>query len=221
MRTGTLLVACALLFTACTVVSRQETGAGGDIPPVEEITAQTASGARVGTGAITERLLPTGILEVGSEQAPLVLLTFTNHACGYCREFQEEHFGRLLEDFIQTGQLRVQFIILPLKKYPQSRIAAAAVVCAMEQERGLAMHTALFEGKQDRGRMFSLARTLALDEEEFRSCMEDTALDLLLSQQEAFARSLGVSLIPTFFLNGERLIGLPEYSALRGWIEER
>lgn len=221
MRMCTTLMACALLLAACTAAEHEETGKGGvpHISLTEELSPQTASGARAGTGARAERLLSTGILEVGDEQASLVLLTFTNNACGYCREFQEGHFGRLVEDFIQTGKLRVQFIILPLKKYPQSKTAAAAVVCAVEQERGLAVFTALFKGKQDRSRVFSLARTFALDEEEFRSCMEDTALDLLLSQQETFAQSLGVSLIPTFFLNGERLIGLPAYSELRGWIE--
>src|SRR3989338_2481400 len=53
-----------------------------------------------GTGAIAERLLSTGIIEVGSREAPVTLMVFTEHHAKYAQEFQIDQFPRLFKEFI-------------------------------------------------------------------------------------------------------------------------
>jgi len=174
-----------------------------------------------GTGALAERLLVTGVIDIGKREAPVTLLLFTEHHARYAREFQQDHFPRLLKDFIEPGLVRFQVVILPLKKYPQSEAASAGLLCAAMQGKGMMMHATLSEFlDKERLDPHHYAEDLELDLEEFDTCMESEEIQLILKQQRAWAQSLGVTLVPTFFLNGVRNVGLPYYADLRGMIIE-
>lgn len=160
---------------------------------------------------IEQRLLSGGLLEVGSPLSPVTLLVFTNHACSYCRTFQETYVPRLIADFVQPGKLRILTVPFPLKKYPQSEGAARALVCAAQQGKGHEMHEQLFT--KDR------INELGLDATRFEDCQESMQTTAILEAQKTIADALGVTLVPTFFLSGERTVGLMEESDLRGALE--
>gem|GEM_PF-811578 len=224
LRPRTITLLSALLTAACALeVGSPQGGTGVLVHTETERTEGEAAASPTlvtGTSALEERLLETGILEVGNPEAPLVLFAFTNHSCFYCGEFQREHFHRLLEDFIRPGKLRLQVLHLPLKKYPWSSLDATALICAAEQGQGLTMHERLFALRTHTKEVIQKEAThLKLDEKVFRSCLEDPGTELLLAQQRSLAESLSVTLVPTSFLNGEKFIGLPDYADLRGRIE--
>lgn len=171
---------------------------------------------------IVERLLPSGLIEIGDRDAQVVLLIFTEHHCRYCKDFYREHFPLLHEDFIELGKLRLQIGILPLKKYIHSADAAAGLLCAAQQGKGIPMHELLFQlGASKRETLLSEAATLELDLVIFEQCLDDPKTEATLESQKSLARSLDVTLVPTFFLNGEKSVGLPYYEDLRGMIEEK
>lgn len=171
---------------------------------------------------IVERLLPSGLIEIGDRDAPLVLLMFTEHHCRYCKDFYHEHFPQLLEDFIDQGKVRLQIGILPLRKYTHSENAALGLLCAATQGKGIPMHELLFMlGAKDRETLISEAATLELDLEIFGQCLDSPDTAKTIERQKSLARSLDVTLVPTFFVNGEKSVGLPQYADLRGMIEEK
>lgn len=186
---------------------------------------EPASMTETGTGEalqIVERLLPSGIIEIGSREAPVVLLMFTEHHCRYCKDFYAEHFPKLHRDFIATGDVRLQISILPLRKYTQSEDAALGLLCAATQGKGIPMHELLFTlGASSRDTLLSEANTLELDTNLFTQCLDSPDTQKTLERQKSFARSLDVTLVPTFFLNGEKSVGLPYYADLRGMIENK
>lgn len=171
--------------------------------------------------AIVERLLPSGLIEIGDRNAPVVLLMFTEHHCRYCKDFYNEHFPKLLENFINPGKLKLQIGILPLRKYTHSQNAALGLLCAAVQGKGIPMHELLFTlGAKDRQTLLDEAATLELDQDLFVQCLESPDTEKTVERQKSLARSLDVTLVPTFFLNGEKSVGLPRYADLRGMIEE-
>src|SRR3989344_4349188 len=172
-----------------------------------------------GTGALPERLLTTGILEIGNENAPMILFSFTNHSCRYCAEFEQQYLPRLTVDFIRTGHLKVQVAMLKLQKYPSSQLAATAVLCAAEQGKGLPMHAALFATTLDRRSIVDTAERLTLNTAAFGSCLDEESTKLVIDQHQSLAQTLGVEYVPTFFYNGEKAIGLPAYADMRGRLE--
>jgi len=226
MRNVVFLSIGLVMLSACTYVQEQPNTLVNENKPliepekrIEEVEIADVSELLTGTGALAERLLPTGIIDIGDREASVTLLLFTEHHARYAREFQEEHFPRLLKDFIEPGYLRFQLIILPLKKYPQSNDAAKGLMCAAMQGKGMLMHTTLSQ-KLDRERLppRDYAQDIGLDMEKFSACMGTEEIDIILDQQKSLAQSLGVTLVPTFFLNGEKKVGLPYYSDLRGMI---
>jgi len=185
---------------------------GEGMPLTEELTE---------TGALAERLLPTGMLEVGNPLSPLTLLVFTEHHCSYCRQFLFEVFPRLKTDFLEPGTLKLQIAMLPLQKYQKSAEASLGFICSAVQGKGLAMHDALFRNpNKSTEAILSYAVDLKLDTALLRDCMKSARTKTLLEGQQAWAQSLNVDVVPTFFLNGEKFIGLPYYPDLKGRITE-
>jgi protein-disulfide isomerase len=183
----------------------------------EAIERQTGTGTDL---LIVERLLPTGLIEIGDRDAELSLLLFTEHHCRYCKEFYREQFPLLLRDYINQGKLRLQIGILPLRKYIHSENGALGLLCAAAQGKGIPMHELLFElGAKDREVLMSEAATSDLDLEMFTTCLDNPETKSILEQQKSLARSLDIDLVPTFFLNGEKSVGLPHYADLRGMID--
>ncbi len=189
---------------------QQEPTTTGDIPVVS-----TGS-----LSPVTERLLSGGLLEIGSAEAPLTLLVFTNFSSDYCRRFQTEYVPRLMHDFIEPGKLRLQIAPLTLQKYPESDDASKLLHCAALQGSGRTMLDLLVTSPRITvPAILAQSQARGLDVNTLRACLEDTSTEQMIAMQRQFAAGSGVTLVPTFYLNGETSEGLPEYADLRGWIE--
>ncbi len=236
MRSTTVLItSLGILLASCSLPARPAQPAPGvssassavsssSLPRLEEIEESgeraPTTEERTETGAIMERLLPNGVLELGNPDAPLTLLVFTEHHCSYCRQFLTELFPRLKTDFLDKGQLKLQIAMLTLEKYPASTDAARGFLCAAMQGKGYAMHSTLFANvNKARDAQRSYAEALGIDLKKFNECLLNPATDALLAVQKSWAQSLSVSVVPVFFLNGEKMVGLPYYPDLRGKIE--
>ena len=179
---------------------------------------------------LVERVKDRGVLEIGKEDAPLILTVFTNYSCDYCEEFMRDMLPRLENDFMIAGRLRVQMVIVPLKKYPHSTLEASALLCASVLERGQAMHETLRSANiYDRKSLIALAKKIEMPAKEFTSCLDAKETKNLLEQQRAFIQEQNITLLPTFLLNvstplnapPEKRVGLPSYADLRGWIRSK
>ena len=176
-RIAALIFIIPIALSACVYVPQNQTqqrdqGAQEPEERIEETATFNIEELTTGTGALAERLLPTGVIDIGLRNAPVTFLLFTEHYSRYTREFQREHFSQLLKDFIEPGFLHFQIVILPLKKYPKSEEAAAGLLCAAMQGKGMFMHHTLSQ-RLDRERMSPdfYAEELGLNVEEFRECM--------------------------------------------------
>lgn len=225
---GLLIAAGCLLLAGCTaphfapVNPESKLSAPGGERKEEILHDSEAPKVAQETGALLpmERLLPNGVLDIGDRGAPLTLLVFTEHHCAYCREFMNEHFLQLMSEFITPGLLRVQLVSFPLRKYEHSGATAKAVLCSAEQGKGLPMSSLLFERQAtDEAAIRKYADELALDPALFAECLRTPGTEAAIMRQKDWALSLGVEYVPSFFLDGEKFVGLPYYADLRGRIE--
>src|SRR3989338_9661692 len=110
VRTHFLLSLGLLLLAACTAPHLSSTPhPPSSQPPFlqqqDDSPAEFADeppAAMAETGALIvlpERVLPGGMLELGSPNAPVTVLHFTNASCEYCQRFHREIEPRLLADF--------------------------------------------------------------------------------------------------------------------------
>lgn len=160
-----------------------------------------------GSSAIAERLLPGGILEVGDASAPVSLLVFTNYECTYCAQFQHTVLADVFEKYVKNGTVRLSVMVLPITKYPESEESARLMLCAAREGKGWATHGLLF----DRTAAEAISQ---VGLQNATACMAETWATQLRTTQGSIARTLDVTLVPTYFINGKKWVGLPTISDL-------
>ena len=216
------LAACTLPVTIPEDTEiKKETGAIAEVQKEDFTETLRKLNAKVLNSSGSVRFLENGILEIGKERAP-ILTVFTEYHSSYSGEFNRYFMPRLQEDFMNRNDLRVRFVNFPLKKYPNSEDIAKGLICAGKMEKGLQMHE-LLTLKQEEKRLTSIdyVEDLGVDPTEFEQCLESEDVQKILDNQKAIADELGVEVVPTFFLEGEKIVGLPYYPDLRGWIKDK
>lgn len=172
------------------------------------------------SGALLERDLTAADLDIGLESAPMYTL-YTHPSCAYCREFHEEHFARLLSDYVATGKLRVAVSIVPFNKYPMSNLQASALRCAEKEKRGREMLDRLFAHPQlSQAVLTQITKEMALPAS-FTTCVTSPEMAEEMANRRALYDEQHVSLVPTSFFGTEGQIGVPRYVDFRGWVESQ
>lgn len=177
-------------------------------PVMEDTTAPTPSTGTAAIIPVTERYLSGGILEIGSTDAPVILRAFINTSSEYSKRFHTEIVPRLKKDFVETGTVRLQMVPMHLQKYPASDDAAMLLHCASQSGSGSAMLDLLFT-------TVTLTTKTA---PQYATCVKDPVMRQSLDLDRAYAQEMGVTLVPTLLINGQKIIGLPEYADLRGML---
>ena len=67
-------------------------------------------------------------MAVGDPDAPLVMVTFESYGCGWCGHFHNLTMPQVMEDWVDTGQLRLESRMMPYEEraLPGAKAGAAA-----------------------------------------------------------------------------------------------
>lgn len=194
---GVVLTAlCVMLFGCGGMASR---------PDVE---TATNDGGRPAKSATPSRPAAENSMSLGSANATLTIVEFSDYQCSYCRRFHAEVLPALRKAYIDTGKVQLIFKDYPLSMHREALPAALAGRCAAAQGKFWSMNELLF-ANQERlaGALYpKLAATLALDVEAFKACLQDPALTVAIQRDQQQALDLGVNATPGFLIGR----GLPE-----------
>jgi protein-disulfide isomerase len=152
--------------------------------------------------------------DLGSADAPVVVVEFSDFGCSFCAMFARGTFPELHEEFVETGKVRWKYVPFVMGMFPNGDEAARAAECAGEQDKFWEMHDLLYahQGEWRRGRdaagfFASLAAQAELDRGKFASCYrEDRRADRTRAANQA-ARAGGIRATPTFLIDGRRVEG--------------
>src|SRR6266699_53853 len=76
-----------------------------------------------------------GVPMMGSKDAPLTIVEFTDYQCPFCQRFHVTTFSDLKKNYIDTGKVRFYSRDLPLDFHANAMRAAQAGRCAAEQNK--------------------------------------------------------------------------------------
>ena len=167
---------------------------------------------------------------LGKDDAPLVMLEYTDYQCPFCNRFTTTTFPELKKLYIDTGKLRFISRDFPLEFHPHAMKAAEAVRCAGDQEKFWVMKESLMtnSAKLTPELITALAREAGLDMEKFTGCMESGRHLAGIRERMAAATSVGINGTPTFvvgmvkgdYLEGYKIIGAQPFAAFDGLLKE-
>src|SRR5258708_7435392 len=66
-------------------------------------------------------VLPASFREAGSPTAPVVAEIYSDYECGHCATLMLETLPQLVQDYVQTGKVRLLHRDLPLRQHPYAR----------------------------------------------------------------------------------------------------
>ena len=159
--------------------------------------------------ALITELLLKGEPALGSSQAPVTIVEFSDFECPYCRVFHEQVLPSLKREYIDTGLVRFIHKDLPLPFHQQAMPAAAAARCAGEQNRYWDLYGALFDQQNclDCKGVLGIAKELRLDASALQACMQREATQNLIKANRSEAALHNIRATPTFVIGPSRKDG--------------
>jgi len=168
---------------------------------------------------------------LGSREAQVGMVEFSDYQCPFCQRFHTQTFPALQKAYIDSGKVQYIFRDFPLAFHPQARGAAVAARCAGKQDAYWDMHHRLFAQPRRLGLELyqELAQTLKLNIATFLSCLQDPEQGKTIENDLTYGQSLGVQGTPSFFIgrveggylvDARQITGAQPFTAFKALIEE-
>ena len=193
-----------------------------ELRQIRELLEKQGAGAPAGQQQLTKaKVSIEGAYAMGSKDAPLTMVEFTDFQCPFCQRFHVQTFAELKKNYIDTGKLRFVSRDLPLDFHPNAMQAAQAGRCAGEQGQFWAMRDRMNASpdKLDMASLVEGAQDLKLNVTKFRSCIESGKYKDAIRSDTLAAEKIGANGTPSFVLGrssagdieGELIIGAMPY----------
>lgn len=166
---------------------------------------------------------------LGSADAPITIVEYSDFQCPFCLRHFEQTLPQL-QPYIDAGQVRYVFKDFPIHNiHPQAQKAHESARCARELGGGEAfwtMHDLLFANQEqwadnsNHVEVFkSLVGEIGLDQTAFDECLDSGRYAEAVNAQVAEGLDLAIQGTPTFFINGQRLVGAQPFATFQQIIE--
>jgi len=165
---------------------------------------------------------------IGNANAKVTVIEFSDFQCPFCRKFWEDTFHQLKKDYIDTGKIKFVYRDFPLPFHPAAQPSAEAAECAHEQGKFWEYHDKMFteEAKQGDGTVVYgvkelklWAKQIGLNEATFNQCVDSHKYKAEVEKDSADGTLAGVNGTPSFFVNGQLLVGAQPFVAFKAAID--
>ena len=157
---------------------------------------------------IPSSLMANGSPILGDPNAPITLIEFGDYQCHFCNVHFHNTEHSLLENYIETGKVKMIFKDFTIIG-PDSVKAANGAHCADDQGKFWQYHDILYNnwtgennGWASSDNLLRFAQELELDIEQWSDCMIESRHSQIISESSKDARDLGITGTPAFFVIG-------------------
>lgn len=159
-----------------------------------------------------------GDFVLGNSRAPVTLVEFGDFECPFCAQFHINARKEILSKYVDTGQVKIIWRHFPLSSiHATAQIASEAVECAGEQGKFWQYHDAIYENQESLAKDFldDYARTAGISNvAAFTSCVDSGKYTQKVADDFNLGISLQVSGTPTFFINGNQIVGAVPFASI-------
>lgn len=178
----------------------------------------------------------------GDVNAPVTIIEFSDYLCPFCAAaagFREQDVQaslksrdpgwtapvpQIIKEYVDAGKVKLIFKGLPFHGEPAFKLAKAAL-CAKDQGKYWEMHDAIFANQVElasdppKMTVSDLAVKIGLDTKKFEECFNSDKYDSQINADAEMASKAGVDGTPSYFINGQSLVGAQPFSAFKEIIE--
>lgn len=169
---------------------------------------------------------------LGKANAKVTIVEFSDLQCLFCRRFWKDTLPQLKEEYIDKGLVKLVFRHYPLppELHPAARPLAEAAECANEQDKFWEFHDATFTDQARQGDgtipvpdedITQTAAALGLDMNKFNDCFTTSKYTKNIDTDMADGQKVNVTSTPTFYINGQIVVGAVPYSTFKTIIDQQ
>jgi protein-disulfide isomerase len=173
--------------------------------------AGMALAAPLAFAAVDVKVLNTapaeGDMSMGPDTAKVTVIEYASATCPHCAAFYNDVFPTFKKEYIDTGKIHFIF-----REYPHNDAALAAFMVARcaPKEKYFPLVDVFFstqpEWTQDPlAGLNKIAQQAGFTKESFDACLKNESVAKAILSVRDTASTLGVTGIPTFFVNGEMM----------------
>jgi protein-disulfide isomerase len=175
-------------------------------------TALTSRAMAVPAGVVTKpQALPD--MALGPEDARVTIVEYAAPTCPHCAAFNRDVFPKLKSEFIDTGKVRYVFREFPLNIKDLACAMLTRRIAGEDSAKYFAVVDIMFrqqdqlvEKTSDTLRL--IGRQAGLSSQAVEDCLKDQAMQDKISAGQKYAEDvLKVEGTPTFFVNGDEIVG--------------
>lgn len=161
----------------------------------------------------------------GEEGTLITIVEFSEYQCPYCGRYFNDAYQQIWDEY--GDKIRYIFHDYPLPFHPHAQKTSEAARCAGDQGQYWEMHDLLFEKQSEwsaeeniDSNLTNYTSQLGLDTTEFNDCLSSGKHTQAVKDDMSLGQSVGVSGTPTFFINGQKLVGAQPFTAFQAIIEK-
>lgn len=223
-----LIIASYLLGMLTTKVQYLQQGGyqgNNPIPVGQQPQAQNPNQPSQPTGPVN---VSVGHFPVqGNPNAKVTIVEFADFRCPFCERSFTDTIPQIKKDYIDTGKVKFYFRQFPFLG-PASNVAADAAECANDQGQFWPFHDYLYKNQPSETdtsmyntqTLTQAATSLGMDGSKFQQCLDSKQDDAKAQADMADGQKAGVSGTPTFFINGQQLVGAQPYASFKALIDQ-
>jgi protein-disulfide isomerase len=162
----------------------------------------------ISSNVIPSTFMANGSPILGDPDAPVTLIEFGDYQCHFCNVHFHNTEHSLLENYINTGKVKMIFKDFTIIG-PDSVNAAHGAHCADDQKKFWQYHDILYNnwtgennGWASSDNLLRFAHDIELDIDQWSDCMIDEKYSQIISNSSKDARDLGITGTPAFFVIG-------------------
>lgn len=159
---------------------------------------------------------PLGDMVLGNADAPVTIVEYASMTCSHCASFHQNTLPELKKQYIDTGKAK-----LILREFPLDPVASGGFMLARcaPKDKYYDVVSAMFADQRSwaftqdpYNAMLNFSKQLGFTQESFEACVgNQQLLDGINAVQERASKEFGVKSTPTFFVNGERIVGAASF----------
>lgn len=151
-------------------------------------------------------------------EGKVVITEYSDFECPFCKRFYQQSYQQIKETY--GDKVVFEYKQFPLGFHANAQKAAEASECARDQGKFWEMHNKLFEGSAlDVNTLKKYAAELNLDTNKFNSCLDNGDKEAVIEADKKEAAERGVRGTPSFWINGELVVGALPFDAFKPKID--
>ena len=182
-----------------------------------------------GSNPVTDSnlLIGQGSYMTGTKEAKVNVVEFGDYQCPACA-YASPIAQQLVMAYKDNPNVNFVFRNFPLPQHSNAMISAEAAEAARVQGKFLEMSEMLY-GRQNEWSgnpkaievFIGYAQKLGLDVKAFTDSVNQKKFQDLIIKDRSDGQALGVNSTPSFFINGEKIVGIPSFDEFKKKIDDK